>query len=340
MLVISATGYGLGLVPKMTREGHAVSVCVNREVSISDVLPIVNTATPDIAIFDSHTQNTVAEWFRSRGVKVIGTSNWSNILATNEQYKDSIIKAIGYTPATPATKGTRCSVLVLFNGQRFITKCLIFNYTHMMAGDVGVPIDSSGYVVHFKVDNSPLINTIISPLEKFLRRAGHKGCFVIDTISNKEGIFVEDISADMNKPYVQAVFENARKNKSDILLDILNESSGTLVYNEPWVCGVMLSVYPYPHAIPPERGVIYGITPANIRHMWIIDATHSEGNWVCGDLSGCLGYIVARGSSVEEAKRRAYRTISNLEIENVQYRTDISKDVNDRMYQLRRLKLV
>jgi len=38
---------------------------------------------------------------------------------------------------------------------------------------------------------------------------------------------------------------------------------------------------------------------------------------------GRLMQVVARGRTVDECRRRVYRTISNLSIDNVQYRTDI-----------------
>ena len=38
-----------------------------------------------------------------------------------------------------------------------------------------------------------------------------------------------------------------------------------------------------------------------------------------------LMVVSARGRDVNEAKKRAYKTISNLSIEDVQYRTDIGE---------------
>lgn len=331
MLVVSATGYNLGIVPHLTSEGHQISSIVGTHLDM--LRDAFNTALPDMAMFDSPEFLVPAEWCRTRGVKVLGTSQWSNLLDTNNEYKDQIIKAIGYAPATSSIVGTGAVVSAWFNGQKFISKSLVFNYDKMLTGDIGVNVASAGYVAYFDVEKSRLVNEILTPLEKFLRKANHRGCFSVSVVVDDGGkVYVKDIVANTNSPYTQAVYENTRQSRSDILLDVFNESSAPVPFLDPYVCGVMVSVYPYPYAKPDVPMQIAGLNQFNQKHMWSIDLT--------GELSGNVGYVTARGQSVQEAQRRVYRTISNLTIPNVQYRTDIGKDVGEKMFNLRKHKLI
>jgi phosphoribosylamine-glycine ligase len=209
-----------------------------------------------------------------------------------------------------------------------------------MAGDVGTKVVSSGYVACFDVDKSKLVNDILGPLEKYLRKAGHRGCFSVSVVVTDKGeLLVEDISADINLPYTQAIYENTRRSKSDVLLDILNEASQPVQYIDPFVCGVLLSVYPYPNASPTNAVPVLGVNQFNLKHMWLMDLAKEDDNWVSGNFSGCVGFVTARGTSTQEAARRAYRTISNIKVDELQYRNDIGKGINDKLFKLKELGL-
>lgn len=329
--LITQTGYGLGLMPHLTKEGHAVDTIFTGDEIVT---------LPDFAFFDSNLFKDIASDFRNKGVKVLGISDWSTLLDTNLEYKNSIIQAIGYKAATPDTQGVKATVVALFNGNNFLLKALAFNYTKLMAGDVGVDVESAGYVVYFGKSGS-LISNILEPLAKYLRKVNHRGSFCVDVICNAQGVFVSDISANMNKPCVQAVFENSRKDKASVLISLFDENSTELYHYEPVVCGVMLSEAPYPYAIPDKPLIIEGVNPGNLKHMWPVDMKdNKKGEWYCARMSGCLAYVVARGKDIWEAKRRAYQTIKNIHTPNLQYRNDIGKDVDEKMHQLRQLSLV
>jgi phosphoribosylamine-glycine ligase len=327
MLLVSQTGYSNGVASFLTSEGHSVIFQTGEYLTISD-LP-----KPDVAIFDSASHYPSAEGVRASGVKVIGPTSWTNLISSDISYKKAILNAVGYKIAEANLPGTGAQVIGWFNGQRFISKFVAFNYDRMMSGNVGAKISSAGYVAHFGSDNSPLVKQILNPLERFLRKANHRGCVTVDVICNEKGVFVKDFNPDFSTPASQAIYENTRRSKSDFLLDLFNESSAYINHIEPYVCGVLVSVYPYPFTTPPSAPV-HGLNNLNIRHMWLMDAFEHDKIWTCGSLSGCLGYVVARGKDLYEAKRRAYRTISGLNIDNIQYRNDIGKDVDDIVFKL------
>jgi len=208
-----------------------------------------------------------------------------------------------------------------------------------MPGNVGATVQSSGYVAYFS--ECKLVSQVLDPVERFLRKANHRGCFSVNLTVDKEGkLYGNSVSANSNLPYTNALYENTRKNKGDLILAMFDPTSAPVDALDPYVCGVMLSVYPYPHAKPQTPLEVFGLNSANQKHMWQMDISKVDDKSLCGQLSGNAGYVIARGKTVQEAQRRVYRTISNLNIEGLQYRVDIGKDVTEKMYKLRELKLV
>jgi phosphoribosylamine-glycine ligase len=277
---------------------------------------------------------------RAHGTKVLGPTKWSNLLEDNQEYNKQLLAAIGLK-AVPALTGaaTRATVCAWFNGNKFISKFLVFNYTKMMAGDVGVDVECAGYVAYFSA--SKLVESVLTPVEKFLRKANHRGCFSINVVVDSKGdVYGESVSANINLPYTNAVYENTRKNKADLILAMFDPAAAPVEALDPYVAGVMLSVYPYPHAKPTIPLEILGLNSANQKHMWQADVSKVDEKLVCGALSGNAGYVTARGKTPQEAQRRVYRTISNLSIEGLQYRCDIGKDTAEKMHKLRALKLI
>jgi phosphoribosylamine-glycine ligase len=303
-----------------------------------EIESIFSTNQPDFVFCDDADHIIPAEWVRARGIRVLGPTKWSNLLEDNSDYNEQLQSAVGFKHAKD-DKGTHVSVCGWFNGNKFISKFLVFNYPKMMAGDVGADVVSAGYVAYF--GDCKLVNKTIENVERFLRKANHRGCFTVNLQINEKGLLLgNSVSANSNIPYTNAVYENTRKNKADLVLAMFDANSSPIDAIEPYVCGVMLSVYPYPHAKPTTPLEIFGLNSANQKHMWQMDVSKIDEKSMCGELSGNAGYIVARGKTVQEAMRRVYRTISNLQIQGLQYRNDISKDVTEKMYRLKEQKLI
>jgi phosphoribosylamine-glycine ligase len=337
-LLISNTGQGLGVAQHLTQEGHSVQICMNPS-NLRSIEELFSTDQPDCAILDDVRHIVPAEWVRARGIRVLGPTKWSNLLEDNSEYNQQLQTAVGLKTAPKDTKGIDLTVCAWFNGNKFISKFLVFNYNKMMAGDVGTEVVSSGYVAYF--GDTKIVDTVLNPIEKFLRKANHRGCFSINLlIDDKGNLFGNSVSANSNLPYTNALYENTRKNKADLVLAMFDPNSTPIEPLEPYVCGVMLSVYPYPFSKPITPLEIFGLNSANQKHMWQMDVTKTAEKYTCGELSGNAGYVIARGKTVQEAGRRVYRTISNLKIDGLQYRNDISKDVTEKMYKLRELKLI
>jgi phosphoribosylamine-glycine ligase len=339
-LLFSSTGGGLGIAQHLQQEGHSVKVCINN-ADLHNVEEQFGTGEqPDVVVFDSNSYVVPAEWVRVRGIRVLGPTKWSNLIDDNIEYNKQLLEAIGLK-AAPALTGADMEAVVCawFNGNNFISKFLVFNYDKMMSGDVGTTVSSSGYIAYF--NECKLVNQVLEPIEKFLRKANHRGCFSIDIQVDTTGkIYGKSVSANSNLPYTNALYENTRKSKGDLVLSMFDPTSAPVKALDPYVCGVMLSVYPYPYTKPNEPLEVFGLNSSNQKHMWQMDVSKVKDKFVCGALSGNAGYVTARGQSVQEVQRRVYRTIANLKVEGLQFRDDIGKHITDKIYKLRNLNLL
>jgi len=326
-IAIYSTGAARGLIYHLNQEGHSVGT-------------IIASSLPDMSIMEPTAEPSYIDSLRSRGVKVLGVDSWTRLLELDPSYKHAFIRALGYQAVTPETAGEHVTVSCFFNGNKFISKMLIFPYKKMMSCDVGGTLDCSGYLAYFSVESSKLVSEILTPLEKFLRKASHRGHFSVDCIITKDDVFIEDVSASMSKAYITALFENTRMSKTDVLLRIFDVNSQPISFIDPWACGILVSIAPYPYLIPKQPEKITGFNPFNLKHLWLIDVIQDGDNWMCGANTGCLGYVTSRGTTIQEVSRRAYRTLSNIHVESIQYRSDIGKDVYDKYNELVKAKLV
>lgn len=337
LLLVSGTGFGLGFGPMAEFDGHAVTRC-----SVSNSTTALSERLPDVLIYDAVECAPQAEEARNKGVKVLGASQWSNILESNPEYKANVIKAIGYKAATETTKGIEVEVVAWFNGNNFIAKFIAFNYPRLLTGNLGVNITSAGYVAVFGTEKSKLVEETLMPLEKFLRKAGHRGVFSVTVIVDDKGVsYIKDVTANLNRPWTQALYANINKrNSASIMMDMFNENSKPIQYIDKYVAGVLVSIPPFPYTHPEALVEVKGVNPQNIKHIWQMDMFKAADKYYTGRMGGNVGFTTSRGSTPEEAARRAYRVISNISIDNIQYRTDIGKGINEKVFNLTRLGMV
>jgi len=102
-----------------------------------------------------------------------------------------------------------------------------------------------------------------------------------------------------------------------------------------WTSSVLMAYPPYPYHNELEvenTPKIPGINSGVLKHIYPIGMKlmgndyHVVGGEVC--------YVMGGGDSFTEAVRRMYRTMSNIDIPNCMYRTDIGRNVQGYLYNL------
>lgn len=160
-------------------------------------------------------------------------------------------------------------------------------------------------------------------MEPILKKISFKGCIHLHTLINEDKFCVKEISTEFNHPLSLLQYENGRSSVAQTLLRTLDITSQTIPPINRWAAGVLLSIPPFPSQASGIETPIRGVHEQAVKHLWFSDVKLSDKDWVTAGVSGCLGWVTARGVSPSEATKRVYRTISNLSVPNLQYRYDI-----------------
>lgn len=346
-LAISESGHALGLLMRLQKEGHSTHILSNQDFGSGIIDPLVDNSVSDITIFDSNSLGAKADSMRKEGRRVLGASKWSHGLESNLEYSESLIKSAGWSIAT-GSRGINLYITAWFNGKDYISVYSSLVYRRFMSSGRGPDLNFTGVISLFgqeKVDK--IRTTFLNPLLPILKRTNHRGCFHIHALISETGYGVKSISASFENPLSIFLFENTRLSACDVLLKMFDESSTPIMPVTEWGAGVMLSVPPYPYVLhTPSKKEISGIEQANLKHLWLVDIIRENNSYYTGLVNGKIGYVTARGATspscwgYTEATRRIYRTISNLSVQDLQYRDDVGDKISDMLYILSREKWI
>jgi len=176
----------------------------------------------------------------------------------------------------------------------------------------------------------------IGKVVKVLKKVDYRGPIDLNSIVNEEGLWGLEFTVRFGYDAVQTLMELYRGSLTRLMYDVAvgNRIEGEL--SGDYAIGVRLSIPPYPHSEKGEEGVpVIGLNEENLKHIWLGDVKREGERWYSAGADGVICCVTARGRSVRECRRRVYRTISNLVIPQVQYRTDVGERVEKDEMRLR-----
>lgn len=326
VLFISSTNLSLGLAMRVEENGHDVRLTTQSQAG-QGLVKHSNAEEqwyPDCAVYDNNLQAAEADSVRAHGFKVLGPTRWSSMVERDDSYRRQIIASLGW-PSDQLTRGTHLYVSGFFNGANYISTYSSIIYRRQMAGGAGQDLGCTGMIGKFKGMSDKTYHTILEPLEKMLKKTNHRGCVHIHVVVDGDKFCVKEIFTSFMHPLSLLLYENTNLTASDIMLRLLDETSKPIVAVDEWASGVQLSVPPYPHGITEGFNLpINGLVAGNLRHLWFADVAKVDKEYRTGNY-GLVGYCTARGKDEHESVRRMYRTISNLNVADLQYRNDVGK---------------
>lgn len=334
VLLVSKQGNSLGIASHLSSEGHSVNFAIpthdlERQVDLvgSGVVErSVSTHKADYVVFDNSAFAEDADSLEANGHKHIGASLWGKLVSSDPDYVKALAVSMGW-PYGPLQGSINLYTTLWFNGAEYIAVYNSLVYRRLMSGGRGPDVNFTGVIGCHKPVTKKLNDLVLEPLIKVLKKVNHRGCIHLHFHVLGEAFSLVEMSASLDYPLSFLLLENSKLSVSDMLLRLLNETSSAIIPIDTWSAGVMISIPPYPYALEPKETPIKGIVPGNLKHLWLVDASKEQDNWITGRLNGKIGYVTARGATVFEAVRRAYRTISNLQVEDLQYRDDVGRDL-------------
>ena len=225
-----------------------------------------------------------------------------------------------------------------FNGMDFVAPTIIsINEDRFMEGNLGQKVDSMGCVLYAPAGVPRVFKDILLKLKPLLRKVNYCGLLTVECLLSREGYIVFKLVPYFKYDLLYAFFEGVSEELGRALHSIATGEKKEFRFPSVYAIAVKISIPPFPYAhVRSKVSTLNGFCPENEKHLWIQNA-EKDASLDCVVSTagrGVIASVTARGCSVQECRRRVYRTIRNLSIEDMQYRRDIgvkAKGVFDKL---------
>lgn len=254
----------------------------------------------------------------------IGISRFTLLMAMSPEYQETILIAAGLSGGLNSKADY--SLGCWFNGIDFVFPVFgIVDDNYFMDRDRGYPALMGSTIRIFKEPPKIFMNTMWK-LKSWLRSANFRGFMMVDC----DSAGVINIHPHFRFDSLYATLEAMQEELGRTLVEIFNGSKKNIrCCRYEYAIAVRISVPPYPypqwieqHVLIGTHNKIKGYCKSNANHIWLreVEKDANGERFIAG---GIVGTVTARGDNINECRRRAYRTISNLDIQWLQFRQDI-----------------
>lgn len=260
--------------------------------------------------------------FREYGF-CVGHSSFSHNLQDEEKYNRAVLvmSDIVSGDAVP-----NVDISCWFNGMDFIAPTVVsLNENRFLEGSLGQEVDSMGCVLYAPAGVPRVFKDIISRLKPLLRKVNYCGLMTMECQLKKDGYVVSKLVPYFKYDLLYAFFEGVQEELGRALHAIATGEKKEFRFPSAYTIAVKISIPPFPYThVKSKVSTLNGFCPENERHIWLQNAEKdATGQVVSTADRGVIASVTARGVTVQECRRRVYRTVRNLSIEDMQYRRDI-----------------
>ena len=224
-----------------------------------------------------------------------------------------------------------------------------FEFKKLLSGDCGPNCGEAGTVMKY-VSSSELGDEVLAPLEDALAEIQHIGDIDVNCIVDSSGkVWPLEFTARLGWPAFNIQLAEHKGDPAQWMLDAI-DGKDTLETSPQISCGVVISQPDYPHSKFTKAEVegvpIYGITADNKKHVApqavkISSMPDMEGDKVVSKpiwttTGDYLAVVTGMGKTVKQAAERAYATVKQLHIPNMQYRDDIGEKLEKELPELQK----
>lgn len=341
VLVVSEYGQSAGLAYRLQKEGNNVKMALTKHgrvffdsesVAYDFAAELGIDGGFDVVLVDSAANGRLAEKVRKAGRRVVGGSTWSEAISQDNGYLKSVLTSVGIPTDVPAGQGVNLYVSGWFDGLHFTNRYVSLVYRRMMVGGKGKDLGCSGTLSYHRNRSGKPYANVLKPLESVLRRVNHCGPVHAHVVVTPDAYAVTELITDLSHPLSFALTECSRATVSTELLGNNRPETHPRV---AWTASALLAYPPYPYhneleveGTPKLPGVGNGV----LKHIMPIGMREVGADYhICG---GEVCYALGGGDAFTEAVRRMYRTLTNIEVPDCMYRTDIGRNVQGILYSL------
>jgi len=356
ILFISQFGDSLGLAMRCQSEGYSTFIftenptlsgdgiisrpsfsrhVINRagDCIASNTNQLLSETKPDLVIIDGYGLGKVADYIREQNLPVFGSSHWTDTLSTDPTYVRDILRRVGLDQ-WKGEEGVKVEVGVWWNGLSSLFPFIVWNEDRFLTGSLGCRVDSASNIITSLPSNHRLIVEGVGKMERLLKKSKFRGLISLQCVVTKSKVY--GVSFTTFTLYLSSLLELYKGSVTDLLLAVSTGRKSTGEMTTDYALSLLLSVSPFPNsATESTNTAVKGVSPSNLRHIYFMDVCKNGAGYKSAGSNGRLMMVSARGRDVGEAKKRVMKTISNLDIIDVQYRVDPTT-----RYQLEEGKLI
>jgi len=296
---ISKHGDILPIAQRIEDEGNNVDLYICEDESwIND--KHITEFSPDVIVIDSYGFGIYADRLRKQGFKVVGGSSLTDKLEDDRIYEERVLKAVGLT--TSGSASSSVSVDGWFNGKEF----------------VGALYSADG--VSWVGDRKDvLFEKSLGRLANAIRKSGYAGVVSLTCFFSKNDLFCKDLKARFSAASMLIMREGLKGRLTNLLYSLAYTQNRMFMYKPGWFTSVQISISPNElfNTNKYYELEVNDLTPDVLKHLWLFNfAKRAIDRYVYRGKGGRLAVATARGDTIREARRRAYRTAYNTGIKN------------------------
>ncbi len=346
ILFISREGQSLGLALRCQEEGFPTSfyveereaafvgngivtkplfnkqlLCQNGDYILSSLNQLVADVKPDLIIVEGKGMGRISDYLREEKYNVFGGSYWSDTLSSSLSYGREVMKRVGIKE-WKGEEGVRVEVGVWWNGMQMLSNYMVWNEERFMNDSLGCKIDSSSHITKVIGSDSYMVREGIGRVEKLLKKSRFRGILSLSCIVSEKQIY--GVVFQSSFTFLPSLLELYKGSVTQLLLGVASMQKMEGMFSGDISLSLLLSIPPFPTPHTGTSMEVQGINKYNLPHLYLNDMMKEGEEWYSGGRDGKLCMVCARGREIGECKKRVMKTISNLNIEDVQYRTDFT----------------
>jgi len=288
--------------------------------------------------FDSPKSAATLNWAHEQGYVIKPCDNLHVSKTSCCESKEAYKWALSTLPADQElivqeiVKGERVLSEGWFNGSDWITP---FNHTfeekRLAVGGVGPMTGCMGNVVYPLKEPNKLVRETVMKLEPMLRKISYKGPVDINCIVSEKQAYALEITPRFGYDAIEALMHGTKGSFGSFLFDVATGVAKTMpLFSFDYLIAVRVTCPPYPDQrqdVSTRGSPVLGLdSPGG--SVFPCDVMKNGVGYVLAGSDGVVAKVAANGRDIREARRRVYERIADLEILNMQYRTDIGNRVD------------
>ncbi len=234
---------------------------------------------------------------------------------------EECLKGLKYTP------GEEVSVLAFTDGKTIVP--MITSCDHKRANDKDKGLNTGGMGTFSPCPfwteelGKEVLETIMIPTMNAMNAEGRtfKGCLYFGLMRTDKGMKVIEYNSRFGDPETQVVLPMLKTDLMEIFEAVTDERLADV--NIEWEDGACVCVVLASGGYPLSYVKNKEITVGDISDVQLVHAGTAVKDGKLVTNGGRVLGVVAKGRTVDEARKKAYKAVENVKWENMHYRTDI-----------------